>query len=259
MHSANSLASQNSRLARRLWGKLGPDRLRELRQLTEDYRLSIARGDLKLLDGKWYITHTGLLGVARRKRCTGIDVRPLQELCDSSSAHWVFAATVFKNAQSKGFMGFGDADPSNVSALVRGAEMRITETRAVNRALRKAYGIGLCSVEEIGSFSGPIEARSGIASNLQKHSKNNGDLSGNGQPLLRDRLCLLIRQHNLDAAQVKRYAAEFCHVQSLRDASREQIEELINHLTSLAEQGSNTLLEQLEPHAEKGAQPTEAA
>jgi hypothetical protein len=58
---------------------------------------------------------------------------------------------------------------------------------------------------------------------------------------------------------VKRYAAEFCHVQSLRDASREQIEELINHLTSLAEQGSNTLLEQLEPHAEKGAQPTEAA
>lgn len=27
-----------------------------------------------------------------------------------------------------------------------GAEMRVAETRAVNRALRKAYGIGLCSV-----------------------------------------------------------------------------------------------------------------
>ena len=28
--------------------------------------------------------------------------------------------------------------------------MRVAETRAVNRALRKAYGIGICSVEEIG-------------------------------------------------------------------------------------------------------------
>ena len=34
-----------------------------------------------------------------------------------------------------------------------GAEMRVAETRAVNRALRKAYGIGICSVEEIGSFA----------------------------------------------------------------------------------------------------------
>jgi hypothetical protein len=29
----------------------------------------------------------------------------------------------------------------------------MAETRAVNRALRKAYGIGICSVEEIGSFA----------------------------------------------------------------------------------------------------------
>ena len=49
-----------------------------------------------------------------------------------------------------GFVGYGDADPSNVSPLVRGAEMRVAETRAVNRALRKAYGIGFCSVEELG-------------------------------------------------------------------------------------------------------------
>ena len=33
--------------------------------------------------------------------------------------------------------------------------MRVAETRAVNRALRKAYGIGICSVEEIGSFAEP--------------------------------------------------------------------------------------------------------
>ena len=69
-----------------------------------------------------------------------------------------FKATVYKAVGSSGFVGYGDADPSNVSSLVRGAEMRVAETRAVNRALRKAYGIGLCSVEELGSFSPPTPA-----------------------------------------------------------------------------------------------------
>jgi len=94
---------------------------------------------------------------------------------------------------------------------VRSAEMRVAETRAVNRALRKAYGIGLCSVDEIGShpeppFPGPVALPS-------PKNGSNGDKNdaGNGQPRLRDRLCLLIRQHNLDATQVKRYAADFCH------------------------------------------------
>jgi hypothetical protein len=48
-------------------------------------------------------------------------------------------------SRSKRFVGYGDADTS-VSFLMRGAEMRIAETRAVSRVLRKAYGIGLCSV-----------------------------------------------------------------------------------------------------------------
>jgi hypothetical protein len=33
---------------------------------------------------------------------------------------------------------FATSDPSNVSSLVHSAEMRVAETRAVNRALRKA-------------------------------------------------------------------------------------------------------------------------
>jgi hypothetical protein len=64
---------------------------------------------------------------------------------------------VYKSRTCKGFAGYGDADPSNVSSLVRGAEMRVAETRAVNRALRKAYGIGICSVEEVGTIPNPVE------------------------------------------------------------------------------------------------------
>jgi hypothetical protein len=147
------------------------------------------------------------------------------------SRRWVFKAIAYKTAGSMGFVGYGDADPSNVSPLVRGAEMRVAETRAVNRALRKAYGIGLCSVEELGWSSSP----SGSSDNHprpSKHSTSNG--SSNGQPRLRDQLCLLIRKYELDPTLVKRYAADFCGTEVLREASRDLVEAFISTLAEEA-------------------------
>lgn len=141
----------NRRVARRLWHRLSPAISHILKELTSEYQLSVASGDLLILEGRWYVTHTGLLRLARRKRCAGIRVRPVSAFCDASTHRWAFEATVYKSKTCQGFSGYGDADPSNVSYLVHGAEMRVAETRAVNRALRKAYGIGICSVEEIGS------------------------------------------------------------------------------------------------------------
>jgi hypothetical protein len=128
--------------------------------------------------------------------------------------------------RSKGFVGYGDADPSNVSPLVRGSELRIAETRAVNRALRKAYGIGLCSVEELRYLTSSSEPAKSAGTSA--HSNGNG--SGNGQFRLRDRLCLLIRQHQLEPTLVKRYAADFCGTQELKEASRDLVESFIAHL-----------------------------
>src|ERR1700751_1997414 len=145
----------NVRLAQSLWGKLSGFVLKQLSELTKKHRFSVAAGDLLLLDGRWYVTHAGLLRIAERRRCTGIRTSAERHLSDSNSNRWVFKATVYKRSAPKGFVGYGDADPSNVSLRVRGAEMRVAETRAVNRALRKAYGIGVCSVEELGFFSSP--------------------------------------------------------------------------------------------------------
>lgn len=142
----------NLKLARELWGEPSRVALRSLRELTVRYCLSVAAGDLQFLDGRWYVTHSGLLQLATRKGCRGIQTTLQEALSDVGMGRWVFKATVFKSSASKGFVGYGDADPSNVSSVVRGAELRIAETRAVNRALRKAYGIGLCSVEELGAF-----------------------------------------------------------------------------------------------------------
>ena len=97
-----------------------------------------------------FVTHGDLLRLAQKRRCQGIHTEPVLSLCRPEKSFWVFKATVFKSAKCRGFVGYGDAHPGNVSPLIfNHAEMRMAETRAVNRALRKAYGIALCSVEEL--------------------------------------------------------------------------------------------------------------
>jgi hypothetical protein len=223
----------NAKLARQLWGEPSRVALRGLRELTARYSLSVAAGDLQFLEGRWYVTHAGLLRTAQRRKCHGISSSLQKDVSDPIANRWVFKATVYKTPSSRGFVGYGDADPSNVSTLVRGAEMRMAETRAVDRALRKAYGIGLCSVEELGSFSGPPKPVSIASPRSNESHGSNG--SGSGHPRLRDQLCLLIRKYELDPIRVKRYAADFCGTEVLRDAGRDLVESFI---TTLAEQAA---------------------
>jgi hypothetical protein len=243
-----SLKRKNIRAAKAKW----PEKelsasLGRLREFTSTYRLSVLAGDIIWLNGHWYVTHTGLLAVARRNRCIGIDVRPVEVFCDPRTQHWAFKATVYKSKSCRGFVGFGDADPSNVSALVRGAEMRVAETRAVNRALRKAYGIGICSVEELGAYN-----QTPVPSPIQSAPKSQNGENGGG-PRLRDQLCQIIRQHELDPILVKSYAADFCGTKTLREATREQIEGFVAHLADWAEKDRNALLCQLNSYLQPEA------
>jgi hypothetical protein len=235
------LIRSNLRQARLHWPSfLTPRAIQMLKGYTEGFHFSVSVGDLVLLDRSWYVTHTGLLGLARRKRCSGIHIEVVDSLCDSGANRFVLKATVFPSKGSSGFVGYGDADPSNVSPLVHGAEMRVAETRAVNRALRKAYGIGLCSVEEIGS----------VPNGIEKLPPQNANGNGNGSvPKVRDRLCQIIRQHKLDPELVKAYAIDFCGTKTLREASREQVENFVQQLADWAEKDRNALLCQLNSYA----------
>jgi hypothetical protein len=235
--SSHHLLRENLRFARQLLGgNLSARAVQSLHTLSNDFRFSLRNGELQVIDNAWYVTHTGLLRLARRRRCCGIHVEAVDSLCDSAANRFVLKATAFPSKNSSGFVGYGDADPSNVSPLVRGAEMRVAETRAVNRALRKAYGIGLCSVEEIGS------APSGIEKLPPQRLNGNGNGAG---PKVRDRLCQLIRQHQLDPELVKAYAVDFCGTKTLREATREQVENFVQQLADWAEKDRNALLCQL--------------
>jgi hypothetical protein len=220
--------------------------LKVLRELTTTFGFSIDLGELRIIDGQWYVTHNGLLRLATRRRCCSIRVEAVLQFSNPSINRWVFRATVYKSPRSRGFVGYGDADPSNVSSLVHGAEMRVAETRAVNRALRKAYGIGLCSVEELGWAP---RANAPAPPDQRKASRNGNSGYQNSQPRLRDRLCLLIRQHQLDAGLVKAYAADYCGTPTLRDASREQIEAFINDLALRATKDRDGLICQLNSYS----------
>ena len=231
------LARRNLRMAHAKWGNdLGPVLEQVLRTYSDELRVSVESGDLLLIERNWYVTHSGLLRLARRNRCFGIHVHPANQFCDPAASRWAFEATVYKSSKCKGFVGYGDADPSNVSPLVRGAEMRVAETRAVNRALRKAYGIGICSIEEIGTIPNTGEKL--------PPQKANGNGNGSG-PKVRDRLCQLIRQHKLDPELVKAYAVDFCGTKTLRDASREQVENFVQQLADWAAKDRNALVCQL--------------
>jgi hypothetical protein len=164
-------------------------------------------------------------------------VRMVPDYCDPGHSRWAFEATVYKSRTCRGFVGYGDADPNNVSFLVHGAEMRIAETRAVNRALRKAYGIGICSIEEVGTASEPSSEKAhelGPKTNCEA-----GDRS------VRDQLCQVIRHHRLDPNLVKSYAIDFCGVKALRDAKREQVQNFVTHLDDWARKDRDSLVCQL--------------
>jgi hypothetical protein len=90
----------NAKLARQLWGEPSRVALRGLRELTARYSLSVAGGDLQFLEGRWYVTHAGLLRTAQRRRCHGIQTSLQKDVSDPIASRWVFKATVYKTPSS---------------------------------------------------------------------------------------------------------------------------------------------------------------
>ena len=236
----------NLKIARSRWGALSIAARGQLKQLTELHGVSIAAGDLQLLSGAWYITHAGLLRIACRRQCSGIRSTLVDNCCDPTLNRWIFKATVYKSIGSQGFVGYGDADPSNVSPLVRGAEMRVAETRAVNRASeeslrnRPLFCRGTRLVAET-TRAKPDKSATAFQRQWQWPPY--------GQPRLRDQLCLLIRKYNLDPNLVKAYAAHFCGTETIKDASRDLVESFISHLAASAKEDLDGLICKLNSYA----------
>ena len=104
-----ALWRENVRFAKQIWTEHVSTQF--LKMLTTDFQLSVRNGDLQVINGHWYVTHIGLLRLARRKKCRGIHVEAVDSLCDSAAGRFVLKATVYPSKSSSGFVGYGDADP----------------------------------------------------------------------------------------------------------------------------------------------------
>jgi hypothetical protein len=134
---------------------------------------SYSANDIPSQDGNVkFVSYGDLIRLAHHDHCHGILTEPVLTLCRPEKNFWVFKATVYKSAKCRGFVGYGDAHPGNVSPLIfNHAEMRMAETRAVNRALRKAYGVALCSAEELPPWALTPQQISQFRKDLQSPSR----------------------------------------------------------------------------------------
>jgi hypothetical protein len=79
---ADRAVAPEIRLAKRLWGAhISRSLVNQLTELVQT-GISVTAGDIQMLDGRWYVTHSGLLRLARRKRCVGIETAAISEFCD---------------------------------------------------------------------------------------------------------------------------------------------------------------------------------
>ena len=98
-----------------------------------------------ILGDRPYVTREGLLYYARRTgQLQGIKV----ELLEKGKGYCIVKATVLTKDGGE-FEALGDASESNTNRMVSPHLIRMAETRAINRALREAFPIGLCSYEEL--------------------------------------------------------------------------------------------------------------
>jgi len=97
------------------------------------------------LNGKTYVTQTGLLNEATKKGLKSI-ITELIEFKDKEIA--VVKSTITMKDNSV-FTGYGDATKENTNSMMVKALLRLAETRATNRALRLATNIGVTSIEEL--------------------------------------------------------------------------------------------------------------
>ena len=62
-------------IVKKLWpGQVHGIQRESLKELCREHQFSVRVGDLQLLEGRWYVTHSGLVRLSRRNGCAGIRV-----------------------------------------------------------------------------------------------------------------------------------------------------------------------------------------
>ena len=115
---------------------------------------TIAPKFVQNISGRDFIRFEGLLDLGHRQGLTSVETELLQSPAEDNGNGAICRASV--TTERGTFTGIGDACRGNVNKMILPHLIRMSETRAVARALRLACNIGMCSVEELG---GDVEDR----------------------------------------------------------------------------------------------------
>ena len=113
------------------------------------------------MNGKDYVTHAGLLAEAHNQGLIKLTTELVNiEKTDFKTGPVIVKATALMHdcfpkdtneIRDRQFTAYGDASVENVNSNIAKHLIRMAETRAVNRCLRFATNIGMCSIEELES------------------------------------------------------------------------------------------------------------
>jgi len=117
----------------------------QIRALFAEFGLRPDLGHIIVMGDRPYVTKEGLIYYAQKSgQLAGIEV----EIIERTQDFCLIKATVRTKDGGK-YEAYGDADKNNTNRMVTPHLIRMAETRAVNRALRVAFPIGLTSYEEL--------------------------------------------------------------------------------------------------------------
>ena len=120
------------------------------------------------LQGRDYVTFPGLLDLAHQTGCVGVTTELIQipeekngnvAICKATVTFHREAGVVEGDWRDQTWIAYGDASPANVNRMIATALIRMSETRAIGRALRMACNVGQTMLEELAEGTVPKEER----------------------------------------------------------------------------------------------------
>lgn len=124
------------------------------------------------IKGKDFVLYSGLLDLAHQHGLQRLSVEPIQ-YPTNENGHEAICRAVAESKDGEVFSDIGDANSSNVSAMIAPHILRVASTRAKARVLRDMVNIGMTALEELGGLDEQI------GNEIPKPGAN-GNGNGNG-------------------------------------------------------------------------------
>ena len=192
------------------------------------------------LGGNPYITSDGLLWLGNNhpdpsRQVAGIKTDIIQ--ADFEKNQFVVKATVVLE-NGRQFEGIGTATKENLTRITANHGLEMAETRAVSRALRKAYAIGIPAVEELQNQTQQQPQQA------QKQSTTEGLITDKQ----RKRLWAIANENGYSEEQLKQLIAKYGY-DSTKKIKKKDYEAIINEIQ--AHQETEEAIEETEEYEEE--------